>query len=184
MKVLLLNIPNKESIVRRMRCSYRSFGFYYPPIELLYLGGILREWKNERPILLDAIAERKKDKEVLKVVKKNAFDIIVCILGFECIDQDMHFLDRVSAASPRSKIICFGYYASIFPVEIMKSCNVDVVIVGEPEITFSQVYDKLQAGEDLSGVEGIAYRDSGRIQETGKRGRIDFNELPLPLRDV
>jgi radical SAM superfamily enzyme YgiQ (UPF0313 family) len=63
---------------------------------------------------------------------------------------------------------------------------VDVVVVGEGEETFLELLPRLlDDGTDLSGIDGLAFRDEGEIIVTPARPlRQDIDSLPLPARDL
>lgn len=185
MRVLLLNLPNKEKIIRRARCSYKAFGFCYPPIELLYLSGILKYWNKEDFVIIDAIAENKSVDYILDYVKKESFDIIVFIASFEYIDQDLQVVELLRETLPKCTIICFGYFPTIYAEEILRCSSVDIILMGEPEISFSEVCDNLRDAVDLENTDGIAFRKNGRIKINKLRNRIkDLDILPFPPREL
>jgi len=185
MKTLLLNLPNKEKVIRRARCSYRAFGFCYPPLELLYLGGILKKWKQANPVLLDAIAEKLQLQSVLHFIKKGEFDLIVCILSFEHIDDDIQSINIIKKHFPVSKVISIGYLSTILPEEMLKASCIDILLLGEPEITFSELYDRLCSSSSIEDVKGIAYKKNGKIIVNKRRERIkNLDMLPFPPREL
>lgn len=185
MKTLLLNLPNREKVIRRARCSYRAFGFCYPPLELLYLGGILKKWKHSNPVLLDAIAEKLCLQSVLRLIKKERFDLIVCILGFEHIDDDIQCIKAIKKHLPASKIIGIGYLSTILPEEVLKISHIDILLLGEPEVTFSELYDRLASSLDIKDLKGVAYKKDGKIIVNDRRERIkNLDMLPFPPREL
>ncbi len=59
--------------------------------------------------------------------------------------------------------------------------GIDYVVIGEGELTTRELMKTLEEGEDVSRVEGIAYRERGQTRITGSRELItDFNSLPQP----
>ncbi len=74
MKTIVLNLPNKNQVVRRYMCSYNAPNFLYPPLELMYISAIVKEWKKDDVILIDDIAEKLNIEEVINKIKEfNAF---------------------------------------------------------------------------------------------------------------
>ena len=59
MKTLLLNLPCYKKLMRRYVASYFAPNFLLPPLELMSLGAIIREWKKGDVQLVDAVAEGK-----------------------------------------------------------------------------------------------------------------------------
>jgi radical SAM superfamily enzyme YgiQ (UPF0313 family) len=63
---------------------------------------------------------------------------------------------------------------------VLECTKVDVVIRDEPELPFSEVYDVLKGGGDLSKIPGIAYRRDGELFVNHERGRqADLDSLPF-----
>ncbi len=66
------------------------------------------------------------------------------------------------------------------------AADIDVVVIGEGEITFRDLCDELsQAQPDLSKVAGIVYRQDDSTVRTAARPLVhDLDELPLPAYDL
>jgi len=82
--------------------------------------------------------------------------------------------------------VIVGGPSTIEPKIVFKHLpDVDVVVVGEGEETIKEVVDKFHIGQfspsNLSGVDGIAYRDGEEIVKTKNRKQTDLSERP-PLK--
>ena len=61
------------------------------------------------------------------------------------------------------------------------SSGVDYVVIGEGEETIRELLDALDGNRPVSSVNGIAYREDGKIIETPAREPItDFGRIPIP----
>jgi radical SAM superfamily enzyme YgiQ (UPF0313 family) len=177
----LVNLPYPKRVMRRWVASYYAPNFLMPPLELMSLGAILREWKKAPVHLIDAIAEGWDETRVIRELQMIGPDLVVTMPGFNTFPRDMAALDRISATLRGAKTVCFGYLPTQFPREILARTRVDVVIRDEPELTFSEFFDCLSEGGDLSSVAGIAYRANGRPCVTADRPRLsDLDALPFP----
>jgi radical SAM superfamily enzyme YgiQ (UPF0313 family) len=60
------------------------------------------------------------------------------------------------------------------------------VVLGEPELTVSELVKVLSAGQDYSKIFGLAYKDSnGQIKISGPADRIkDLDALPMPAYEL
>lgn len=181
MKTVLLNLPYPKRVMRRWVASYYAPNFLMPPLELMSLGAILKEWKRAPVRLIDAIAEGWDEGRVVRELQAAAPDLLVTMPGFNTFPRDMASLDRIAASLPGVKVACFGYLPSQFPREVLARTRVDVVIRDEPEVTFSELFDRLSQGRDLAGIAGIAYRAQGGIVVNPDRPRLtDLDALPFP----
>jgi len=184
-KVLLLNLPNAEQITRRYMCSYVSPESLLPPLELISAGAVAREWNSAEVMLVDAIAEKLDTAAVAARIRAFAPDIILSITGFECFEEDMDILREVKGAFPSSTLILFGHYATHFPKETLTYSFADYIILGEPELIFSDLLKALEGEMPLEQVMGIAYLKSGELTVQGSGNRIpNPNELPMPALDL
>lgn len=185
MKVQLLNLPNKEQITRRYMCSYVSPESLLPPIELISVGAIAREWKKSEVALLDCIAEKVDLENAIKKIQASKPDIIVSITGFECFEEDMNEAKAFKKAFPNTKFVFFGHYATQFPKEALLYSGADFVILGEPDLIYADLSDALEGKSKLEEVSGIAYLKNEELIVQGSEKRIrNPNELPIPTYDL
>ena len=174
-------MPFKKRVVRRWVASYYAPNFLMPPLELMSLGAIVKEWKKEPVFLIDAVAEKWNISRVINELRRLNPDLLVTMPGFNIFPQDMETLNEISACLPKTKVICFGYLPTQFPDEVLKRTRVDIIIKNEPEFIFSEVYDCLKFNRDLSQIKGIAYKDGENILVNNDRDRIkDLDSLPFP----
>jgi anaerobic magnesium-protoporphyrin IX monomethyl ester cyclase len=185
MKTLLLNLPNRNRVTRRYMCSYLAANSLFPPLELIALGGIVRDWKQDEVELLDAIALSYNQQQTFAFIEQYKPDIIVSISGFECFEEDMEHWTALKQAFPEITFVLFGHYVSEYPQEVMLHTPTDVIMLGEPDLIFSQLYDALKYDGDLSSIKGIAYRKGQQVMVQASEGRIpNPNDLPMPAYDL
>ena len=76
-----------------------------------------------------------------------------------------------------------GGWASYNPTEILQLVpEIDMICIGEGEITFSELYDEIDKGtRDFEKVNGLCLRDNNNFKFTEPRALIDdLNTVPLP----
>jgi radical SAM superfamily enzyme YgiQ (UPF0313 family) len=165
-------------------CSYNSPTFLFQPIELISLAAIARNEKIEVS-LLDAIAENLTTHEVQEKIKEINPSQIVCLTGFECIEEDIAELKNLKRVFPATQQIVFGHYASVFRKEIMELCDIDFIIHGEPDLIFKDLILYIKNKNSFSEIEGLSYRFEEKIVHNAIAGRIIYpNELPMPAFDL
>jgi anaerobic magnesium-protoporphyrin IX monomethyl ester cyclase len=185
MKTLLLNLPNRNRVTRRYMCSYLAANSLFPPLELIALGGIVQTRKQEKVALLDAIAINFNREQVIQYTLNYQPDIIVAISGFECFEEDMEHWCAIKEAYPSAHFVIFGHYVTEYPEDVLLNTPTDIVILGEPDLIFSELFDILKSKGDLSSVNGIAYRNGTSVVIQASEGRIpDPNELPMPAYNL
>ena len=76
-----------------------------------------------------------------------------------------------------------GGWASYNPTEILQLVpEIDMICIGEGEITFSELYDEIDKGtRDFEKVNGLCLRNNNDFQFTNPRALIDdLNSVPYP----
>ena len=185
-KILFLNLPHDTRVQRRYMCSYNTPSMLFPPIEMLYLAAIAREWHQMQVSLLDAIAEDFSLENVLNEIRILKPDMIVCITGFEIYEEDVKVIQILKAQFPEKNIVVFGHYPTNFPLETLEHTHADFVLEGEPDINFSNLLDYLSKKISLEEMKGVYYLDTNKHLCINEGiGRIKKpEELPLPAHDL
>lgn len=184
-RTLLLNLPNAAVITRRYMCSYYSPVSLFPPYELLSLGGIVRSWKNQPVDLIDAIAERIDRADVFRRIRALQPNLIVTIAGFECFAEDMEEVEALKREFPTIPLVLFGHYPTLFADEVMAHTPTDYILLGEPDLNFSELFDALATGGPVGAVPGVVSRDGAALRVTGTASRIgSIEELPMPAFEL
>lgn len=167
-------------------CSYVSPESLFPPLELISLAAIARESFQSEIKLIDAIAENLSREEVIKLAKDFKPNLIVSILGLECIEEDCLEVEKIKEALPNSKYLVFGHYATQFPKEVIAKSKADFLILGEPDFIFLDLLGALNGTRELETVSGVVlFNSNGEIVQQGEDKRIpNPNELPQPAYDI
>ncbi len=82
---------------------------------------------------------------------------------------------------PESLVVFGGVHATFMSDEVIGQSAVDVVVVGEGEITMEEIL----SGKPLAEIDGIVYKEAGETKRTGPRQRIsDLDALAMPAYDL
>lgn len=75
-----------------------------------------------------------------------------------------------------------GCTASSYPQQILKqNQNIDIVVVGEGELTFQELLE----GRKMNEIDGIVYRNENKVVSNSPRHFIEnLDEIPFPRRDL
>ena len=68
--------------------------------------------------------------------------------------------------------------AMLLPEQTLASQYVDIVCVGEGELTFLELVEALLSKRSIAGIEGIAYRDGQKIIVNHPRELLDVEKMP------
>lgn len=87
----------------------------------------------------------------------------------------------VRAADGNIPIVFGGTHPTILPEQTIKNEYVDIVCVGEGDITFPELVRALQSHGSLAKVDGIVFKNGSNITMTQSRPLLDVETLlPTP----
>ncbi|MBP7653830.1 radical SAM protein [Candidatus Dependentiae bacterium] len=115
-------------------------------------------------------------------IKKNNIDVVASgTISFFWKEIEYVF-QTVKKIKPDIITIAGGSIITSTPELALKNLPVDYGVLGEGEITFTELVNALNNGVELENVNGIIYRDSsGKLKKTSERKPImNLDELPFP----
>jgi anaerobic magnesium-protoporphyrin IX monomethyl ester cyclase len=92
--------------------------------------------------------------------------------------------EMVRATNPNAKIVWGGIHPSLLPEQTAMHPFVDCVVIGEGEITFSEVVQAISEDQPLEGIPGTCVRGKNGIILGEERRLLDIESLPLPAYDL
>jgi radical SAM superfamily enzyme YgiQ (UPF0313 family) len=90
--------------------------------------------------------------------------------------------EEIKKRHPSAHVVVGGPHATPLGPELLaKYAHVDTVCVGESDVTFLEIVDRLSRGEPVKGVAGTVYRDGDRVVEAPERKNVqDLDALASP----
>lgn len=145
---------------------------------------MLKEWglAEEAKVSLAEYTINHQMEQILQDIYKRKPDVI----GFSCYIWNISYVKMILAdikkVLPDVKIWAGGpevsYHAEAF---LKEEPAVDLVMMGEGEITFAHFLKALLEGEDLKQVPGLMLRNAdGTFTDTGFRQVMDMSQIPFP----
>ncbi|MBW2989706.1 B12-binding domain-containing radical SAM protein [Candidatus Woesearchaeota archaeon] len=184
MKVLLINPPQENMITSEVPSIINGERGFNPPLGLLYVATYLIKNSDYEVKVLDALLEQLSYNQIAERIKKENPDIVaMSVMTFTLLDCLKVALIAKSVNS-RIKIVFGGIHVNAFPTETINLPEVDYVVLGEGEIPFCNLLNKLDKPSELKGVKGIAFKDiENNIVNTGAGELImDLDKIPFPDR--
>ncbi|MDP2860282.1 MAG: radical SAM protein, partial [bacterium] len=122
------------------------------------------------------------DREIEKRVREFAPEVVGITSMFTAFDRDVHSLAAlVKKINPEIKVIVGGAHASSFPELVIKDKNIDIVVIGEGEITFGEIVRALKNKKDYCRLKGTVARNKNKIfVNPGREYLADLDRLPFP----
>lgn len=163
---------------------------YYQPLGLLYLHASLKKKDPLSDVLIiDGVAECLDSEALRQRILSFKPDVIgITVLTFQLVDV-YRYASAIKEFLPKTLLVFGGPHTHLFPEEVLNNPSVDYVLVGEGEISFPLLIERIKRGADFSDVPGLYYRDlNGNITRTKPPLFIkdlddlappDFNAIPI-----
>ncbi len=172
--VLLINPPN--------RIDAYSTGKEMVPLGLLSVAGYM-EKSGHRVMVLDLEFEDQAVDKIIEAEKPR----LVGIAGTSATRFEAFDLARLAKkVNPNIATVYGGCHASFTAEDTLTHVpEFDVVVRGEGEETTAALMAALDTKSPLSAVQGLSYRQDGRVVHNDPRPRIrDLDALPFPARHL
>ena len=146
------------------------------PLELLQIasGPAAAGWEV---VLIDAMVEPDYLEKCLEACGDAVLFASSCILGYQVYDGYLT-ARAVRERHPELPIIWGGWFPSVLPEMYLQEGIADAVGLGQGEVTFMEVCQAIEAGEDLERVPGLALMRGGELVRTETRAVVGFDALP------
>lgn len=160
----------------------------HPPLGLTYLAGVLLENNITVKILdctfLNNLNELKE--------RLNQFHPLIVGLSFLTpMKEDAYEVAKiVKATYPETLVVAGGPHPTVFRDECIRNENIDVIVIGEGELTFAELVKKFIRERNSNflnqeKIKGIYFKFGNEIIKNELREPItDLNIFPLPAYEV
>lgn len=187
MKVLLINPPAENLVKTFAPDSITEEMGYYSPMGLLYIATYAKAKHGSRfqIEILDAQVERMGYDRIREYIKKTKPDIVgISSMTFLVIDA-LKVAKITKEVNPDTHVVVGGTHPTIYPEEMAAQPVIDSIVLGEGEITFSELLGALDEQKPLDEINGVGFRINGRVKINPPRNFIkDLDSLPFPDRDL
>ena len=155
----------------------------YPPLGLLYVSGYLKKNGVDHEVFDGTFRSFQDLKHQLENQKPDTIGLYANFLTRKNILKIMDHI-RSSEALRDIKIITGGPDVRHHKENYLQY-GADYLVVGEGEVTFYELVNKLTKGDDPDKIQGIAFKkNGGDVIFTDERLHLkNLDELPLPSRD-
>lgn len=181
MKILLLNPPFHQIVIRDNYCSFTSKSNYlWPPIDLLILSGLLKNDFNVS--VIDAIAENLSPNLTFKKIINLSPDVIIFLTGTASYEKDFQFINEL-AKKITTRFIALGNIVAFNPHKILSKQLVLEAII--QNFTSQEIVDYLKAKKRKKYFH-LSYRQGkkiilGNINSPNSDRLIKSLNLPVPI---
>jgi radical SAM superfamily enzyme YgiQ (UPF0313 family) len=131
--------------------------------------------------IIDAAALEMRWETLETEIKRISPDLVAITALTPTIAKALQTAELAKKTCPQATVVLGGYHPTFNYQEMLAKDYVDIVVMGEGEITLLDLVETLDEGGNLKNVQGIAYE--GGV--TPPRPLIsDLEELPFPARHL
>ena len=156
-----------------------------PALGLLYLAAVLEQHQIAVEVVpSDALNLSWAD--LAKKIEAERPDLVGITTTTENRFQSFQLAQTAKAAYPQTFVVMGGPHFRVTNVDALSHIPaIDAVVSGEAEMTLLELVQALAAKDSLHKVNGLTFRENGRIIENPSRPLIpDLNTLPMPARHL
>jgi len=155
-----------------------------PPFGLMSLAAYLIE-KGYEVKIEDYIIENCSAERFKYIIDDFRPDVIGATAVSMTVKKSLSILKEYRQISPGIITVMGGPHATFDSAGVLNSGDIDFVVRGEGEITFTVLLEAISECKNPSAVKGISYIKDGKVYNTSDRELIeDINILPYPARDL
>ncbi|MBI4455524.1 MAG: radical SAM protein [Acidobacteria bacterium] len=158
---------------------------YWQPLGTLYVAAVLQREGREVRLFNGAFMT---NEEILRETEKFDPDFIGIYSTTFGWKRATKTADGLRTIFGKNVFICVG---GPYPIAMQERCledageGFDAVVTGEGEFTCLEMVERLHSGNGLEGVQGVIYREGGRIIKNSPRPFItNLDSLPFPAREL
>jgi len=183
LKTLLINPP--FFLEERYGKDLKHFGALSEPLGLAYLAANL-ELHNYSVKILDCPALNVGLKDIPKELEKNNYGLIGLTMLTPMFAKVKKTAKVIKENYPQVKIIVGGVHATALPKRTLEEIqDIDYVCIGEGENTIIELVQALEKKQDISQINGLAYKKENGIVLTQPRElEKDMDIFPSPARHL
>lgn len=143
------------------------------PLGLVSIASYLKAYGHDAKII-ECLVE---SSDVSKALKEYKPDIVgISAISFLSSIEAKRLTELVH--SNGIKVVLGGQAATAAPELILKEAKPDFIILGEGEITWLELVNTLESGDEISNVNGLAYIENGEVTYTKQRDVADISQFP------
>ncbi len=157
---------------------------YQHPLGLLYIATCIQEAGHEVQLIDGAFWTHG---EVLDKIRQFKPGFVGVSANASMWTKAMKTAEDIKKIDPSIHVSAAGPYPSAVEEKCLEQCEFfDAIVIGEGEETVPELIARLEHGETLEGIAGVAYRaHDGAIVKNRPRPLIeDLDSIPIPRREL
>lgn len=165
MRVLLINPKASQLNKRRKATSV--------PLGLMAIASYI-ELKGHTVKIVDLTLKSDNIKKHLKSFNPD----VVALTVHSTLSTKSAIKISKTAKKYNKPVVWGGYIASLLTELCFKESCVDFIVIGEGEVTFSELLDSMENGSSYNNIDGLAYADKDGVHKNKDREFADLADFP------
>ncbi len=185
MRVLLVNPTAFFEVMGSNPAALEESREHSPPLGLLLLAGYLEAHTDHQVIVLDTQAEDLAFEAIASRVREARPDVVGITTMTQTLLDALRMVEIVRATAPAATVVLGGPHVHLYPDETIRLPGIDFLVLGEGEIVFKELLDRIQDHEALRTIPGLVFKRGDEVVSTGRPALIeDLDALPFPARHL
>ena len=155
----------------------RRFNRVWPPISLANAAALL-EKEGFSVRILDGNLEGMNSRDIAEAAGN--FDRVFVTSSpldrWQCPSLDIDPVLEIFHGLKNEKKYLIGVHGTLLPEKMLNLTGASAVVIGEPEQTILELCKE----DTLDRIDGICYKDGGKIARTKERDLLNLDNLPVP----
>ncbi len=185
MKVLLLLPPYEKNQI--FRKSMKNLGAVLPPLGIAYIAAVLEKDKHTVKIIDGPAMATILDYSFLDL-ENDIHTFQPEVIGLSASTSQIEYAKKtitiIKKVVPNAIIILGGPLISATPDTLLDLPEVAYGAYGEADLTFSILLQKIEKKEPLENVEGVIWREDGKVKFLKPAVVKDLDQIPMPARHL
>ncbi|MCJ7582065.1 MAG: B12-binding domain-containing radical SAM protein, partial [Candidatus Aminicenantes bacterium] len=186
MNILLINPPAENLVKTFAPDSITEEMGVYPPMGLLYIASYAKKVLSDdfHIEILDTQVEEMNSGQIRTHLERKKPDVVgISCMTFLLIDV-LNVARLAKEINPDVHVVIGGAHPTIYPREMVSLPEIDSIVMGEGEISFSKLLVALAERQSPDGIQGLGYKKNGQVIINEARDFIqDLDAMPFPDRE-
>ncbi|MCU1259691.1 MAG: Radical domain protein [Bryobacterales bacterium] len=130
-----------------------------------------------RVCLIDSTITPDFQKRVMAEME-DALCLAISLVTGPMIKETVEIARAAKELYPEKPVVLGGWHPSLLPHQTLASPYIDIVVKGQGEEALLEVVRRIEARESMKGVEGVGYKEDGRIVFNKPRALKPISEMP------